>query len=147
MWIQTHVWSFKFEFYPSISTLPKISEQDATSFLHQTIQFFVFWSDEWLSTENHHQTSSWAYKKNPQRTDREKESEGNVRFLYIITVITVDDLCIRKSWGKYRLSVITHARTHARTHMEKCTDRRKLIALSTHTTLHVFTPRTLLRHQ
>jgi hypothetical protein len=51
----------------------------------------------------------------PERTDGEKESEGNVRFLYIITVITVDDLCIRKSWGKYRLRVITHACTHART--------------------------------
>jgi hypothetical protein len=48
-------------------------------------------------------------QKIPQRTDREKESEGNVRFLYIITVITVDDLCIRKSWGKYQLNVITHA--------------------------------------
>jgi len=56
-----------------------------------------------------------SIQKVPQRTDRKKESEGNVRFLYIITVITVDDLCIRKSWGKYRLSVITH--THAQREM------------------------------
>jgi hypothetical protein len=36
----------------------KISKQNATSFLHQTIQIYVYRSDEWLSTENHHQTSS-----------------------------------------------------------------------------------------